>query len=69
MKAARFYGARDIRVVDDIPVPNLSPGQVLVEIEWCGICGSDLHEYLVGMWQPSPPIPRGGDEGSEHTQG
>lgn len=47
MKAARFYGNRDIRV-EEIDVPQIRDGQVLVEIEWCGICGSDLHEYLVG---------------------
>lgn len=47
MKAARFYGNRDIRV-EEVEVPQIRDGQVLVEIEWCGICGSDLHEYLVG---------------------
>ncbi|KAK5701764.1 hypothetical protein LTR97_004582 [Elasticomyces elasticus] len=47
MKAARFYGQGDVRI-DDIPEPKLKEGQVLVEIEWGGICGSDLHEYLKG---------------------
>jgi (R,R)-butanediol dehydrogenase/meso-butanediol dehydrogenase/diacetyl reductase len=49
MKAARFYGPRDIRIDNDIPIPEIEPNQVLVEIEWCGICGSDLNEYLSGM--------------------
>jgi (R,R)-butanediol dehydrogenase/meso-butanediol dehydrogenase/diacetyl reductase len=43
MKAARFYGPGDIRI-DDIPEPKTRPGTV--EVEWCGICGTDLHEYL-----------------------
>lgn len=47
MKAARFYAARDIRI-EEIPFPSPSPEQVLVAVEWCGICGSDLGEYLVG---------------------
>lgn len=47
MKAARFYGRRDVRVTD-IPKPKPKPDQALVAIEWCGICGSDLHEYLQG---------------------
>lgn len=47
MRAARFYGRKDIRV-DDVPRPKAGPGQVIVEIEWCGICGSDLHEYIMG---------------------
>ena len=30
-------------VVDDIPIPELGPGEVLVKTLACGICGSDLH--------------------------
>ncbi|KIW63540.1 chlorophyll synthesis pathway protein BchC [Phialophora macrospora] len=47
MKAARFHGRRDLRV-DEVEPPHIKDGQALIEIEWCGICGSDLHEYLVG---------------------
>ncbi|EHY55435.1 hypothetical protein HRR83_008867 [Exophiala dermatitidis] len=47
MRAARYHGQRDIRV-EEIPIPQPGPGECLVEIEWCGICGSDLHEYTAG---------------------
>ncbi|GAM83472.1 hypothetical protein ANO11243_014600 [Dothideomycetidae sp. 11243] len=47
MKALRFHGNRDIRV-DDVPEPTCSKGHVKVAPEWCGICGSDLHEFLEG---------------------
>lgn len=47
MKAAQFHGARDIRI-SSVPAPKPKSSQVLVDIEWCGICGSDLHEYLHG---------------------
>ncbi|CZT17987.1 related to threonine dehydrogenase and related Zn-dependent dehydrogenases [Ramularia collo-cygni] len=47
MRAARFHGAGDIRV-EDVPVPEAKAGEVLIEVEWCGICGTDLHEYLIG---------------------
>lgn len=47
MKAARFYGARDIRI-EDVNVPTAKADQALVAVEWCGICGSDLSEYLHG---------------------
>ncbi len=30
-------------VVDNIPIPELGPGEVLVKTLACGICGSDLH--------------------------
>ncbi|GAA3670851.1 2,3-butanediol dehydrogenase [Arthrobacter ginkgonis] len=47
MKAARYYGQRDIRI-DDLPEPQVGPGTVGIEVAWCGICGTDLHEYLEG---------------------
>lgn len=47
MRAARFYNQRDIRV-EEVPVPQASEGKVQIDVEWCGICGSDLHEYLIG---------------------
>jgi len=47
MKAAMYYGNKDIRI-EDIPEPAVRPGTVKVKIEWCGICGTDLHEYLDG---------------------
>ena len=47
MKAARFYDRNDIRI-EDIPAPEAAAGEVLVKVAWCGICGTDLHEYLDG---------------------
>jgi (R,R)-butanediol dehydrogenase/meso-butanediol dehydrogenase/diacetyl reductase len=47
MKAARFHGRKDIRI-EDIPEPLLRDGAVAIDIAWCGICGTDLHEYLEG---------------------
>ncbi|KAF2433141.1 threonine dehydrogenase [Tothia fuscella] len=47
MKAAQFYGKRDVRV-SEVPYPEPKDGQAIVEIEWAGICGSDLHEYIMG---------------------
>jgi (R,R)-butanediol dehydrogenase / meso-butanediol dehydrogenase / diacetyl reductase len=47
VKALRFYGPKDLRL-DDIPEPSVKPGTVKIQVEWCGICGSDLHEYQAG---------------------
>jgi (R,R)-butanediol dehydrogenase/meso-butanediol dehydrogenase/diacetyl reductase len=47
MRAARWYGPKDIRV-EDVEVPEVKAGEVKIKVEWCGICGSDLHEYMVG---------------------
>ena len=47
MKAARFHDRGDIRI-EDIPEPVVEPGTVGIEVAWCGICGTDLHEFMEG---------------------
>lgn len=47
MRALRYHGNKDIRL-DEIPEPELRPGWVKIKNGWGGVCGSDLHEYLVG---------------------
>lgn len=47
MRAARFYDQKDIRI-EEIEEPALQPGTVAIDVAWCGICGTDLHEYLEG---------------------
>ena len=47
MKAARFHAREDVRV-DDLPEPETREGTVKIKVDWCGICGTDLHEYLEG---------------------
>ena len=44
MKAALYYTNNDVRIVD-VPVPEIGPGEVLVEMKACGICGSDVLEW------------------------
>ncbi|HEV7203503.1 MAG TPA: 2,3-butanediol dehydrogenase [Jatrophihabitans sp.] len=58
MRAARFHAQKDIRV-EDVDRPAIkAPDEVLVEVAWCGICGTDLHEYLVGpIVTPVTPHP------------
>src|SRR5437764_4756518 len=59
MKAAVYYGARDVRV-DEAQAPDgpQGPHDVLLETKWCGICGTDLHEYAAGpIVIPSEPHP------------
>ncbi|XXE14156.1 2,3-butanediol dehydrogenase [Pseudomonas sp. Z1-14] len=48
MRAAVWHGRNDIRV-EDVPLPVPPPaGWVQIRVQWCGICGSDLHEYVAG---------------------
>jgi len=42
-----------IVVLDEIPVPVISEDEVLVEVKYCGICGSDVHTIPdCGLYQP-----------------
>ncbi len=53
MKKTIYHGIRDIRV-EEVPDQTPGPGEVKVKIKYCGICGSDLHEYLHGPFPQSP---------------
>lgn len=48
MKAAVWYARKDVRVEDVPEPPAPGPDEVKIKVEWCGICGSDLHEYDAG---------------------
>jgi len=57
VKAARYYGNSHIQI-DDVPEPELGPGQVLIDVAWCGVCSTDLREFIDGpVWIPGPIIP------------
>jgi L-iditol 2-dehydrogenase len=47
MRAAVYHGVNDVRV-ESIPVPEIGPGEVLVRIHTCGICGTDLKKIHTG---------------------
>ena len=53
MKAALYYGSHDIRI-EDVPEPEPNFNEVKIAVKWCGLCGSDLHEYTDG---PTGSIP------------
>jgi len=58
MRAVVFHQRNDIRVEDVPEPPAVSGSRLLVEPLWCGICGTDLHEYTAGpivtATQPHP---------------
>src|SRR5262249_53973987 len=58
MRALRFHAALDLRI-EDVPEPSMpEPGDVLVRTTACGICGTDLHEYVAGpIVTPVEPHP------------
>lgn len=57
MKAARFYGERAVRIDSDVDPWTVGPTDVHVDVEACGICGSDLHEYEDPTFIPADKYP------------
>jgi|TARA_B100000315_G_scaffold163427_1_gene151990 (R,R)-butanediol dehydrogenase/meso-butanediol dehydrogenase/diacetyl reductase len=53
MKQAIYHGVGDIRV-EDVETRDPGPKEVTVKIRYCGICGSDVHEYIHGPFPRSP---------------
>jgi threonine dehydrogenase-like Zn-dependent dehydrogenase len=54
MRAVRLLEAHHLEVVD-IPAPEATPGEVVVRVDGCGICGSDLTSYKVGLFTDAVP--------------
>ncbi|MBT2596686.1 L-idonate 5-dehydrogenase [Arthrobacter sp. ISL-72] len=47
MKAVVVHGPNDLRI-DELPEPVAGPGEVVLDVEWGGICGSDLSYWRHG---------------------
>ena len=58
MRAA-VYGPGGAISVEEVPVPEPDAGEALIEVRYCGICGTDLHDGVDG-WAPPGTI--GGHE-------
>jgi L-iditol 2-dehydrogenase len=44
LRAAVYYRNDDIRL-EEVPNPEIGPGELLLEVSMCGICGSDVMEW------------------------
>ena len=47
MRAVVYRGINDMRV-ETVPVPAIGPGELLVKVATCGICGTDLKKIHLG---------------------
>lgn len=45
MKAVLYEGVRSVKLID-MPKPEAGPGEVVVKVKYCGICGTDIHAYM-----------------------
>ncbi|MBZ5515516.1 MAG: 2,3-butanediol dehydrogenase [Acidobacteriia bacterium] len=48
MKAAVWHGRRDIRIEQFPDPPPPGGDEMRIRVDWCGICGTDLEEYVNG---------------------
>lgn len=51
MRAAVMRGIGRLEVAD-VPRPDPGAGEVLVQVGYCGVCGSDLEALETGMYEP-----------------
>src|SRR5216683_5322540 len=47
MLAAVYRGVNDVRL-ETVPVPEIGPGEILIKVHTCGICGTDLKKIATG---------------------
>src|SRR5437588_2211479 len=47
MQAAVYRGRNDVRL-EEVPVPQIGSGEILVRVHTCGICGTDLKKISTG---------------------
>ena len=52
MKVSRYYSRDDVRL-EELPRPTIGPGEILVQVLACGLCGSDLMEWYVETKAPA----------------
>ena len=56
MKAARLFGKNDLRV-EDIPVPEIGPGEILLRTHCASVCGTDIRMLRHGHAQATAETP------------
>jgi L-iditol 2-dehydrogenase len=56
MRAARLHGPGDLRV-EELPDPVAGDGELLVHVEACGVCPTDVRKYLIGTSDGYPLNP------------
>jgi L-iditol 2-dehydrogenase len=56
MRAARLHGIRDLRV-EDLPDPAPARSELLVRVDACGVCPTDVRKYLLGTSDDYPLNP------------
>jgi len=65
MKAVVYRGLRDV-ITEEVAKPKAGMMEILVKVKACGICGSDLHTYKLGLFpEITKEVPQGRIPGHE----
>lgn len=49
MRSLAYFKTGDIHFTDKIDTPKINNDhELMIDVAWCGICGTDLHEFLEG---------------------
>lgn len=56
MRQVRIHGPGDVRV-DEVPEPEAGPRDAVIEVEACGVCGTDLTFVTFGALAGKPGVP------------
>ncbi|MYH49263.1 MAG: zinc-binding dehydrogenase [Gammaproteobacteria bacterium] len=51
MRAAVYQGSQQL-AIEVIPDPSPGPGQVVIDVNYCAICGTDVHHFLYDVAPP-----------------
>ena len=54
MKAAVYLGIKKIQI-KEVERPKCGPGEILIRVHFCAICGTDVRTYLHGHKKVKPP--------------
>jgi (R,R)-butanediol dehydrogenase / meso-butanediol dehydrogenase / diacetyl reductase len=54
VRAVRLVDAHLLEL-EELPEPDAAPGEVVMSVDGCGICGSDLTSYKVGLFTGTVP--------------
>jgi threonine dehydrogenase-like Zn-dependent dehydrogenase len=52
VRAVRYIDAEVGTVIGEVPDPSPAPDEVVIEVDACGLCGSDVHAVQNGQCQP-----------------
>lgn len=51
MRAAVYRGKQNV-VIEEVPVPKIGAGELLIRVEACGVCHTDLKKIEYGLLEP-----------------